>query len=576
MSEKSHHAETLHTSKTAPYRNPELAPEERARDLLGNMTLAEKVAQMMGTWQELNALLFDDKGETDLERIRPLLKNGIGQIGRLSSFNGGLGAEEMAQWANTLQKFIIENTRLGIPAILHEECLHGLAARDATSYPQPIGLASTFNPELVEQIYTAIARDTRARGAHQALTPVVDVAREPRWGRVEETFGEDPYLVSRLGIAAVRGFQGDNTFCNGERVLATLKHYAAHGEPESGTNCAPVNVSERLLRDTFLYTFREVIRHAAPRSVMASYNEIDGVPSHASKWLLRTVLREEWGFTGFVVSDYYAVTELNHKAETVSHAVARDKTEAAALAASAGVNIELPEVDCYPNLISLVEDGLLAEAVIDEMVMPMLLDKFRLGLFENPYVDPKAIDNEAKLRDDRSIARQAARETAVLLKNEGNLLPLRIEDYRTVAVIGPNADRVLLGGYSGKPRYYTSVLEGIRARIGQQAEVLYSEGCRITEGGSWNEDEVHFPDPAEDRQRLENALKVAQKADLIILAIGGNEQTSREAWGKVHLGDRPSLELVGLQNELAEALLATGKPLVTLLFNGRPKSITAL
>ena len=214
----------------------------------------------------------------------------------------------MAELTNDIQKFFLEQSRLGIPVIFHEECLHGHAAIDGTSFPQPIGLGATFDPELVESLFTMTAAEARARGAHQALTPVVDVARDPRWGRVEETYGEDPFLVARMGVAAVRGFQGDGTFKDKRRVIATMKHFAAHGQPESGTNCAPVDVSERLLRETFLYTFKEAIQKGGAMSVMASYNEIDGIPSHANRWLLRDVLRKEWGFKGFVVSDYYAIT----------------------------------------------------------------------------------------------------------------------------------------------------------------------------------------------------------------------------------------------------------------------------
>ena len=234
------------------YRDPRLPAAERVADLLRRMTLEEKVAQMLCIWGQKKAVLFGDDGNLSYAKLKLHLQHGVGQIARLSDTNGGLSPQDMAVLANALQKFFVEHTRLGIPVVFHEECLHGLAAKQATSYPQPIGLASTFNPDLVEEIYTAIAGDTRSRGAHQALTPVVDVARDPRWGRVEETFGEDPYLVSRMGIAAVRGFQGDASFNDKTRVIATLKHFAAHGQPESGMNCGPVNVSERLLRDTFL------------------------------------------------------------------------------------------------------------------------------------------------------------------------------------------------------------------------------------------------------------------------------------------------------------------------------------
>ncbi|AFN75306.1 glycoside hydrolase family 3 protein [Melioribacter roseus P3M-2] len=553
------------------YKNPDLSPDERAEDLLKRMTLEEKVAQMLCIWEDKKTIFFDDEGNFSIDKVREHLKNGIGQIARLSDTNGGLDPYQMVEFANKLQKFFVEETRLGIPVIFHEECLHGLAAKDATSYPVPIGLAATFNPELIEKIFSAIAEDARSRGAHQALTPVVDVVRDPRWGRVEETFGEDTYLVSQMGIASVKGLQGDGSLNNNNKVIATLKHFAAHGQPESGTNCAPANFSERFLRDTFLMPFKEAIDKAGVISVMASYNEIDGIPSHANKWLLRKVLRDEWNFKGFVVSDYYAITELFHKEETVSHGVAANKVEAAKLALEAGVNIEFPNPDCYPNLTEMVKGGLADESDIDALVLPMLKYKFELGLFDNPYVEAEPGQFENKLEQDRELALQAARETITLLKNEGNLLPLK--DFKKIAVIGPNADRTLLGGYHGTPKYYTSVYQGIKDKVGKNGEVFYSEGCKITVGGSWNDDEVILPDPAEDEKLINEAVAVAQKSDVAVLVLGGNEQTSREAWNKKHLGDRPSLELVGRQNKLVEEILKTGKPVVVLLFNGRPNSI---
>jgi len=574
MTEKLMRDNTVDQEEALGYKNATLPVKDRVADLLSRMTIEEKIAQMLCIWGQKKTMLFDDEGNLSTASLKRNLKHGLGQIARLSDSHGGKNACEMAELANSLQKFFAEETRLGIPVIFHEECLHGLAAKDATSYPQPIGLASTFNPELVEEIYSAIAEDARSRGAHQALTPVVDVARDPRWGRVEETFGEDPCLVATMGIAAVKGFQGDASFKDKKRLIATLKHFAAHGQPESGTNCAPVNVSERLLRDTFLYPFKEVITKANALSVMASYNEIDGVPSHANTWLLQDVLRNEWGFEGFLVSDYYAVTELHEREEAISHALANDKCGAAALAVAAGVNVELPDPDCYPALVRLVHEGVVSESSINKLVGPLLRFKFLLGLFDDPYVDPELIQNDHRLEQERALALRAARETITLLKNENNVLPLHLQKNSTVAVIGPNADRLLLGGYSGTPKYYVSVLEGIRQRAGSKFKIIYNEGCKITVGGSWNEDLVIRPDPEEDRKSIASAVAAARAADVIVLALGGNEQTSREGWSTTHLGDRASLELIGMQNELARAMVETGKPVVVLLFNGRPNSIT--
>lgn len=560
------------------YRNPKLTVERRVKDLLSRMTLKEKVAQMLCIWQRKSSTLVDEQGRFDPQKAKTHFQDrlGLGQVGRPSDAGGGRNAREMAELTNAIQKFFLENTRLGIPVVFHEECLHGHAATDGTSFSQPIGLGATFDPKLVRRLFEMTAAEARARGTHQALTPVVDVAREPRWGRVEETYGEDPYLVSRMGIAAVQGFQGDATFQDKKHVIATLKHFAAHGQPESGTNCAPVNVSERILREVFLYPFRQALHKGGAISVMASYNEIDGVPSHANRWLLRDVLRKEWGFKGYVVSDYFAIRELHERPELFGNRLAEDGRQAAALAVQAGVNIELPDPDCYPHLVDLVRKGVLKESLLDELVAPMLAWKFRLGLFEDPYVDPAAAERIVGCQSHRELALQAARETITLLKNDGGLAPLDPHQIRTIAVIGPNADRQMLGGYSGVPKHYTTLLQGIRDRVGKSVRVLHHEGCKITIGGSWQQDDVTPSNSQEDRKSIAEAVKVAKRADVVVLAIGDNEQTSREAWALNHLGDRASLDLVGLQDELIDAIAATGKPIVAVLFNGRPISIRNL
>jgi beta-glucosidase len=569
-------------AKNPPYKEAQRTAEQRVKDLLSRMTLEEKAAQMMCIWQEKATKLLDAEGNFDPVKAKAAFKKklGLGQVGRPSDAGAaaatpwlGRTARQMAELTNAIQKFFIEHSRLGIPVMFHEECLHGHAAREGTSFPQPIGLGATFHPELVESLFTMTAWETRVRGGHQALTPVVDVARDPRWGRVEETYGEDPFLNAQLGMAAVRGFQGDGTFKDKKRVIATLKHFAAHGQPESGQNCGPVNVSERVLRETFLQPFKDCLQKSGAISVMASYNEIDGVPSHASRWLLREVLRKEWGFKGFVVSDYYAIWELGHRPDSHGHFIAHDKKESCRLAVAAGVNIEFPEPDCYRHLVELVKKGELKEKQLDELIAPMLLWKFKMGLFDDPYVDPAEAEQVVGCEAHRELARQAARETITLLKNENNLAPLDRAKLKSIAVIGPNANRPLLGGYSGAPKHTVTVLEGIQAKVGDGVKVRYAEGCKITIGGSWQQDEVAPSDPVEDRKQIAEAVRVAEQAEVIVVAIGGNEQTSREAWSRQHMGDRTSLDLIGRQDELVAALVATGRPVIVLLFNGRPLSI---
>lgn len=396
---------------------------------------------------------------------------------------------------------------------------------------------------------------------------------DPRWGRVEETFGEDPYLVSQLGIAAVKGFQGDASFKDKKHVIATLKHFAAHGEPESGQNCAPTNVSERVLRETFLMPFKEAVQEGGAISVMPSYNEIDGVPSHANEWLLNDVLRGEWGFKGFTVSDYYAIWELFDRPDTHGHFLAENRKKAAELALKAGVNIEFPEPDCYLNIVDLVEEGRIPESRIDELIEPILYWKFKLGLFDDPYTDPEEADRVSGCEEHRKLALRAAQEVITLLKNQNNLLPLNKSALKKVAVIGPNANVSLLGGYSGFPKVNVSVLDGIKAALGENVEVVYHEGCKITVGGRWEEDNVVPSNPEDDRRSIAEAADLAKTADVIILAIGGNDQTSRESWSRKHMGDRTDLNLFGLQDELVDAITATGVPTVALIYNGRPLSI---
>ncbi|MCA9257851.1 MAG: glycoside hydrolase family 3 C-terminal domain-containing protein [Planctomycetales bacterium] len=562
----------------AVYRQANAPIQRRVDDLLARMTLDEKAAQMQCVWRGKKDRLLDDNGQFDLDLARREFADGrgLGQVGRPSDAGQGLNARDMAVLTNAIQKFFIEESRLGIPVVFHEECLHGHKAIDATSFPQPIGLAATFDDDLVRRVFALTAHEARCRGAHQALTPVVDVARDPRWGRVEETYGEDPHLVGAMGTAAVQGFQGDATFRDKQRVVATLKHFAGHGQPEAGTNIGPVNVSERVLRETFLSTFKQAIEVGGAMSVMASYNEIDGVPSHANRWLLRKVLRDEWKFDGYVVSDYDAVREMADRPGLFGHHVAKDGREAAALAVRAGVNIELPDPDCYRELIDLVRDGALEEAALDELVRPMLAAKFQLGLFDDPYVDPDYAERFVGSEQNRQLALEAALKTITLLKHDASVAPLDLQRYKTIAVIGPNADRMLQGGYSSVPKHFTTVRQGVEAYVQGRAKVLYHEGCKITEDAPASQHLIAASDPDSDRRMIAEAVEIAKQADVVILAVGGNEHTAREAYRFDRLGDRASLNMVGRQDELVDAIAATGTPMVALVFGGRPLVIDNL
>lgn len=548
-----------------PYKNASLPVEQRVADLLSRMTLEEKVAQTHALWK-LKSKIVDARGRFSPTAAAPVLVHGMGQITRSGE---GHGPREMAEFTNAIQKYILENTRLGIPVMFHEESLHGHVAPKGTHFPQAIALASTFDPRLVEDVFSAVAREVRARGGQQVLAPVFDLARDPRWGRVEETYGEDVYLAARIGAACIRGYQGGGPVIDRQHVIATTKHFAGHGQPEGGTNSGPANYSERLYRSELLYPFEVAIREAGAGSVMPSYNEIDGIPSHANSWLLQRVLREEWGFRGFTVSDYFAISEL---AEL--HHVAASKADAAKLALEAGVDIELPDIDAYATLTDQVRMGRISMATLDKAVSRILRAKFLTGLFDDPYADPALAEKVTNSPEHRKLALRSAQEAMILLKNQGGLLPLDPSKIKTMAVIGPNANKVLLGEYSDDPGYFVTVLDGVKGRLGAGVRVLHAEGCRITEpGGGWGVDVVTPSKPAEDRQRIHEAVETAKQADVVLLVLGGNEEVSREAYANNHLGDMDNLELVGMQNELAQAVAATGKPVVVLLLNGRPYSI---
>jgi len=577
-------AATASAQARAPYLDPTLPVERRIDDLLSRMTLEEKVGQMLCLWQGKRAIT-DRDGRFDPARAPKWFRIGVGRIERPGESHG---ARAEAEYTNAIQRWVKDSTRLGIPVLFHEEALHGLEAEQATSFPQAIALASTWNPELVERVFAVAAAEARARGVHQVLAPVVDVARDPRWGRIEETYGEDPYLAARMGVAAVRGFQGTDAVVGPSRVLATLKHMTGHGQPESGTNVGPAPYGERTLRDVFLYPFEVVIKEAGARSVMPSYNEVDGIPSHANRWLLHDVLRGEWGFNGVIVSDWFAITQLADL-----HRVAADHTEAARRALAAGVDVELPDVQAYGTLVDQVRQGRVAEATIDTIVRRLLRPKFELGLFENPLVDPDAADRFSGADASRSLALEAARQAITLLKNERALLPLRADRLSRVAVIGPHAAEVLLGEYSGGPRHTVSIVEGIRTRLGSRVSVEYAEGTRITEDSTFTRepqphvggtrsharegaDRVVLADPASNARRRAAAVALARRSQVAIVVVGDNEMTSREAYAANHLGDRADLGLPGQQEELVRAVLATGTPTVLVLIHGRPLSIPAL
>jgi beta-glucosidase len=553
------------------YKNAAAKTEERVEDLLRRMTLEEKVAQLMGFWDADDSKTLIGDSTFKEEFFKEILKNGIGQIGPVN-----LPIQKDIRFKNDIQKYLLEKTRLGIPALFHDEGCHGLMKPEATSFPMTIGFASSWDPKLFEQAFDVVAREMRSRGGQLALTPILDVARDARWGRIEETYGEDPFLNSRLGAAAVRGLQGGPTGeIDSNHVMVTLKHFTGHGTPEGGLNRSPGNVSMRELREVHLFPFEYVVKNTKPAAVMASYNEVDAIPSHANTWLLQEVLRKEYGFKGMIVSDYEGVRQLY-----ADHKVAANPSEAALMAIKAGVQCELPTPDAFPWLVNLVQNGKLEVTVIDEYVRQLLTIKFKLGLFDKPYLSAKKAIIQVNKAESKALALKAAQESIVLLKNDKNILPLSVSKYKRIAVIGPNADFAYLGGYSGTPLYNVSVLDGIKKKVGNKAEVVYAKGCEITKTHKKNSyynwkyapNAVLVPQE-ENAMLIHEAIQLSLTSDVVVLVIGDNENTCREAWHSNHLGDRASLDLLGSQMDLVKLIVATGKPVVVYLMGGRPLTI---
>ncbi|HTY57930.1 MAG TPA: glycoside hydrolase family 3 N-terminal domain-containing protein, partial [Bacteroidota bacterium] len=445
---------TLHAqagSRNPAYLDSKARIEDRVRDLLGRMTLEEKIAQLQCIGQ-------------DVEGKKLVTADGIGELACVLRYSS---PAEGAAKANRIQKLIADSTRLKIPVIIHDEGLHGLLARGATSFPQAIGLASTFDTALMSEVAAAIAREARSRGIRQLLSPVINIARDVRWGRVEETYGEDPYLTSRMGVAFCRSLEEGG-------VISTPKHYVAN-VGDGGRDSYPIEYSERLLREIYLPPFRACFQEGHATSVMAAYNALDGLPCSANHWLLTDLLRGEWGFKGFVVSDYGSVGGIID-----AHHTAATKEEGARQAIEAGLDVELPGIYLYGEpLLNAVRDGKVPASTIDTAVSRILGAKFRLGMFEHPAVDAESAAKINGSQEHRMLALRAAREAVVLLKNENGALPLK-KDITTLAVIGPKADAVSLGGYSGFGMRVVTPLEGIRTIAPKGTTVNYQKGCELS------------------------------------------------------------------------------------------------
>jgi beta-glucosidase len=568
-------------AQVLPYKNSQLPTEDRVRDLMERMTVEEKVGQ-------LSKLLGWEMYEKDAAGIRvsEKLKDAIKKqhIGLLwatlradpwtqKTLDNGLSPREAAIATNAIQRYMVDSTRLGIPLLLSEEAPHGHMAIGATVFPTAIGQASTWNPGLVERMASVIAKETFAVGGKNGYGPVLDLARDPRWSRTEESYGEDPYLVGQMGQAMVKGFQGNMTG-EEDKIIATLKHFVAYGVPEGGHNGGSVSVGERALLQNFLPPFEQAVK-AGASSVMTAYNSIDGIPCSSNPWLLDEVLRKQWGFKGFVVSDLLSISGLNG-----SHATAINAMDAAKQSIEAGLDVDLSGSSFGENLLEAVKSGQVDMQYVDRAVARLLYQKFALGLFERPYVDENLVAQKVATSEHIAMARQVAREAIVLLKNESNLLPLS-KSLSRVAVIGPNADNIYnqLGDYTAPQpdEKIKTVLEGIRAAVSRDTYVDYVKGCAIRDTSATD---------------IVSAVKAAELADATIVVLGGSSardfKTSYQATGAANVEsgkasvsdmesgegfDRATLDFLGDQLPLLQAIVATGKPVVLVTIMGRPLNL---
>ncbi|MBP7497206.1 MAG: glycoside hydrolase family 3 C-terminal domain-containing protein [Bacteroidales bacterium] len=564
---------TTFSQSLPDYKNSRLPVKKRVNDLLSRMTVEEKVAQLMSMRTgrpKLTDEIFNNSFKMD-----SMFRNGMGMMNPAIDVD----MEATVKYRNRLQSYIKNKSRLGIPIIYIDEAHHGLCSPGVDVFPHSIGLACSWDIPLVESIYNFIAAQSNARGTDLVLAPVVDICRDPRWGRTGETFGEDPYLCGTIGAAVVRGFQGSSDGSIAiNHVAATLKHFSGHGQSESGLNQAPANYSQRVLREYHLESFRHCIRDANPACIMPSYNEIDGMPSHANKWLLTEVLRKEWNYKGVLVSDWFAIDQLWNK-----HYIVADMKAAALAAFKAGVTIDLPYGKNYKYLVELYNEKKFTMAELDTAVSYMLNLKFKLGLFEKGDIDITKAKAAAADKKGRALALKAAEESMVLLKNDNKLLPLKQGQYKSIAIIGPCAAVNYLGDYAGIPLHNVSLLEGLKNKAGSKTKILYAKGCMLTKNGdtvSMNNYQYTgipvFPAREENMQLIKEAVEVAKQADFVILAVGENEQFSREAGMPDRMGDAVTLDLLSDQEELVKAVAATGKPFMVYLMNARPLSINRI
>ena len=568
--------------------------EARVADLLGRMTPRERLAQLCGVifpWGRFPVSFGADGALRREAAYDAATEQGLGG---LCYVNMSIGPRESAAYTNALQADIRARTRLGVPLLVFEECCHGQLAQEATVFPLPPGLAASFDPELVERVFRAVGRETRARGGHVAFSPVLDLGRDARWGRSEETFGEDTFLAARMGVAAVRGLQGGPSGVEPGFVAACPKHYAGFGQSAGGRQLAPTDLPPRVLRDEILPPFRAALVEGGAEALMGAYTDIDGTPCHANRWLLDALPRGEWGWRGLFIADFSAVRDLWRR-----YRLAEDRAEAARIALGAGVDMDLPAGECFAELAAAVEADAALRERVDEACGRVLALKFKLGLFENPFTTERAALELTHHAEHRALALRAAERSAVLLKNEGGLLPLERGRARRVAVIGPHGRYLQFGGVSPHDRG-VNILDGLRAHLGADAVVEFAQGCALTDrdeplaylqetaagdfqtlreqafgGGPQGERPREVP-LALERGLIEEAARLAARSDVVVLCVGDSQQCAGENFAPTRFGDRTRLDLPGNQLELSRAVKAAGRPVVACVVHGRALALGAV
>lgn len=545
--------------------NASFSPSERVKKIVSQMTLDEKIAQMKNYNYDVIRPFVNQRGEINTDSLKKHFPYGVSNIG----LPYGMEPVLYVKIVNQLKHYN-QTCRIKIPPLFIGEGLHGFMAKDATVFPQAIALGCTWNPDLLEKVFAVTAQEASARGVKQLFSPVLDLAREPRFGRSEEMYSEDAYLASACGESAVYGFQGRNGNIDNQHVASTLKHYVGHGQPEGGRNTAPLDITRYDLMNSHIQPFEACIQ-AGALCLMPSYNEMNGQPNHASHWLLDDVLRKTLGFHGLIISDQDALREMY-----ATQQVAATMVDAAKIGIDNDIAIDLRFNDgAYDFLEEAVKKSLVAEQQIDREVLQILTLKDKLQLFEQKDIDANAMLRVTNSPEHKALALEVAHESLVLLKNKENTLPLDSSTVKTIAVVGPLAKGVHYGGYTAEPRYDgIDVWEGIQHFSNGRFNVLYAEGCKLAlEESSFWQDGKQTPDSPENEELLiKQAVETASKSDAVVLAIGETESFSREAWGENHLGDRENLNLIGYQDSLVKAVLKTGKPVVVLMFGGRPLS----